>query len=49
MLPGADGVTFFSWHKPLPPVAVGRPVVRTNGYESMRAARCGWQRVAPGL
>jgi len=42
MLPGAEGVTF---HNPLPPFAVARLLVQTNGDESMRATRCGWQRV----
>ncbi len=38
MLPDAIGVTFFTRHNPLPPFAVGRLLVQTNGDESMRAA-----------
>ncbi len=34
-------------HNPLPPFAVARLVVQTNGDESMRATRCSWQRVVP--
>jgi len=49
MLPGAEGVVFFTRHNPLPPFAVARPVVQTNGDESMRATRYGWQRVVPGF
>ncbi len=46
---GAEGVIFFTRHNPLPPFAVARLMVQTNGDESMRATRCGWQRVVPGF